>query len=158
MALQSITALSTITFQESSANVTFSNIPNTYKDLIVTISGTANTTGSPSLRFNGDSSTNYDVVRMYENGSTGLSQNFAAGYFSVGIMSSQSQSIVEIFDYAANDKHKTAIARGGNYANTNRLEGGTWKSLDPITSVEVGFDTTQIYQAGTVISLYGRIA
>lgn len=154
--VETYVALGTVTLGASSASVVFSSIPQGYRDLIVTIAGSCNTTGSPSLRFNGDSGNNYSNTRLYDNNSTGLGQSFVAAYGSIGIMqNNQSSVIANIMDYSVNDKHKVTVSNGGNINLTNRTEISRWANYSPITQVSVGFDGGATYNAGTVISLYG---
>lgn len=158
MALQSTTALATVTLQASSTAVTFSSIPSTYRDLIVTISGSATGGTSPSLSFNGDTNSNYSIVRIYNSYGSALSQSFSANYISMGYMDASTTTIVgQIIDYASTDKHKTVLGRGSN-TTTIRAEAGRWANTDAIHTVSVRMDGAQSYLSGTTISLYGRIA
>ena len=147
--------LQTITLGSAASSVTFASIPQTYRDLVVSIGGTSSGGSSPSLRFNGDSGTNYTIIRMYATPATSASQSFTAAYGSIGFMNTeQSTVLASIFDYSASDKHTTVLSRGGN-TDTIRAEGFRWANTSPITSVNVGFDGAQTYSVGTVISLYG---
>lgn len=150
--------LNQITLAASSSSVTFSNLPQTYGDLVIVVSGTASGGSSPSLNFNGDAGANYSNMRLYANPSTYSAQTFVDSYGSMGFMSTERTGItMQIFDYAAVDKHKTAIGRGGN-TDTLRLEATRWANTAAITSVTVRMDGSQTYSAGTTLSLYGVYA
>jgi hypothetical protein len=148
--------LATVTLGGSDADIVFSNIPATFKDLVIVVIGSSNQVGSPSLQLNGDAGSNYDNVRLYDNGSSALSQSFNATYASIGIMNTSSTvTIANIMDYAATDKHKTILARGGTTGNTTRTEISRWANTAAVTSVKVCFDGSALYSTGTVMSLYG---
>ncbi len=148
-------ALATTTLGGSDAEVIFSSIPQTYKDLIIVIGGQASGGTSPSLRFNSDGGSNYNMIRVFATPATQNAQSFNADYGSVGFMNGEQTSIrAHIFDYSASDKHKFVIGRNGN-TDTLRIEGVRWASTSPITSVSVRMDGAQTYSTGTVISLYG---
>lgn len=158
MALQSTTAIATVTLQSPSNQVVFSNIPTTYRDLLVVIGGSSAAATSPSLRFNGDAAANYTVVRMAGQSSGPISQAFSAEYISFGFMENvQTVVMAQVLDYARTNKHKTVLGRGGNSTNV-RAEAGRWASNNAIHTVGVGMDGGVLYNTGTTISLYGRIA
>jgi hypothetical protein len=149
------TALATVTLGGSDTEIVFSSIPQSYRDLVVVIGGSANAGTSPSLRFNNDSGSNYNIVRMYANGSTYSSQSFNATYGSVGFMNTEKSTVVaHIMDYSATDKHKTALGRSSN-TDTLRLEIVRWANTSAITTLEVRMDGGSLYSTGTVMSLYG---
>lgn len=150
--------LNQITLAASASTVTFSNLPQNYGDLIIVISGTSSGGSSPSLNFNGDSGSNYNNTRIFSNSGSTSSQAFTDTYGSIGFMSTEQTGIsVQIFDYSASDKHKTAVGRGGN-TDTLRFEATRWANTAPITSVTVRMDGSQTYSTGTTISLYGVYA
>lgn len=158
MAIQSTTAIATVTLQSAANQVIFNSIPNTYRDLIVVISGSSNGGTSPSLRFNGDSATNYSIVRMAAQTSNAISQGFSAEYISVAFMENvQTTVVAQIFDYNQTNKHKTVLGRGGT-STIVRAELGRWANNAAIHTVNVGMDGGALYNSGTIISLYGRIA
>ena len=147
--------LATATLGGSDAEIIFGSIPQSYRDLVVVISGSATGGTSPSLRFNSDGGANYNMVRIFANSGSHSSQAFTAEYGSVGFMSTeQSQVVAQIFDYSANNKHKVVLGRGGN-TDTLRYEIVRWANTTPVTSVSVRMDGGASYTTGTVISLYG---
>lgn len=164
MALQSTTALATITLQSSSAEVVFSSIPSTYRDLIIVFNATANQDTDVAMSFNGDTNNaNYARrVMSADGGSTYSVTNqprFITYYGSVATNVQQVQ-ITQIIDYSATDKHKTSLSRS-NRANsgvdaiTNR-----WASLSPVNQITLTAvtGTNPLFSAGSTFSLYGRIA
>jgi hypothetical protein len=152
-------ALANVTLSASDSSITFSSIPNTYRDLIIVITGSTTANADLGFRFNGDSGANYNFVYMGGNGSTplsgaanGQSQVVLDGYF--WRSTEVSTCIATIMDYSATDKHKVTLSRnnvagGGTDAFANR-----WASTAAITSVEVR-NPAQSFATGTTITMYG---
>jgi hypothetical protein len=158
MALQSTTPLATITLQQATSTVTFSGIPNTYRDLTISISGTASTTTGARMVINSDSGSNYPWVRMYGTGSSGFSDSNTFTYGYIGdIFAAQTGILITLFDYSATDKHKTWLWRMDNSANYTMAGSGRWASNTAISTLQFALNSGT-YSAGTTISLYGRIA
>lgn len=167
MALQSVTRLATITLQNSANEVTFSSIPNTYRDLILVVSGNPTPDGGAAgVRLNGDSSTaNYTTITMAGNNNNAP---YSATKTSDGYMSftpdfswdsgQQNQAIMQILDYTATNKHKSALTRrqGGGLSPTTSTH--RWASTAVVNSLTVLIVGSRFFAAGSVFSLYGRIA
>ena len=161
MALQSTTALATITLQVAAPLITFSGIPNTYRDLILVVR--ANTTSSfdpISMVFNSDTTTTRAGVHMTGNGSTASSGTYTdlrlGDIYST--FNAPSLFVVTIADYSATDKHKTYLSRGnqsGNYANAIA---GRWASNNAVSSISLSGQYSGSFSVGSTFSLYGRIA
>ena len=155
MALQSTTALATVTLQQPASTVTFSGIPATYRDLIVVISGKLTSDAFWGLRFNNDSTSSYSFVRMYGTGTTTVSDNNTQTEVIVesGLSSDQSHWITQIMDYSATDKHKTVLVR--NSQNLVHAVANRWAKTEAINEIRTAGGTWAI---GSTFSLYGRIA
>jgi hypothetical protein len=170
MALQSMTALATITLQSASASVSFSGIPQNYRDLVLVLNG-MNTTDDVtfSLRINEDSTANYSYVTA-RGRTTNLAQSssltsqtsmFIAGWSYGQGTTKTTPVLMQFMDYSVTDKHKTMI----NRYQTNRDNGdgevgmiaGRWASTSAINSISL-FPNSSTFKAGTTASLYGRIA
>jgi hypothetical protein len=163
------TPLATVTLGSTSSLVTFSNIPATYRDLIVVTNERQNTltsSGGTYLRFNGDSGGNYSLVYamgVANTGATGSGQDTAF----TGAMTSRftnadgNNGIAHIMDYSVTDKHKTVLSRG-NQAEAVQLSiimyGFRWRNTAAITSIACSPEVGGIYAAGSTFSLYGVIA
>lgn len=150
-------ALATFTAAGTETGVTFSNIPNTYRDLVLqgnVIGNTAN--GVFSLAYNGDSA-NRTGVRMWGNGSgTGTSDLPTDGINSATIGSGVGSLIVEILDYSATDKHKTNLVRSNDAGVILMAGANRWASLSPITSIALTSNRT--FQSGMTLTLYGIVS
>lgn len=149
--------LATLTLSGSDSEIVFSGIPATFKDLVLIVQGTTTTGAGLPMRFNGDSGSNYSNVVAYGDGSStasgsGSGTSFELGYFTTN----PAMSTVQIMDYAATDKHKTALIRYGSPASTNitAMRAGRWASTAAISSITLT-TTTGSYASGTTFSLYG---
>lgn len=151
------------------ASITFSSIPQTYRNLQVrarvkdTLGGTG--TAIYSIRFNGDSSGLYSWQRAAvaqnsafnpnSSGATTQINQFGAAFYSgntgVGV------AIIDIFEYTSTSKAKVTRALNGTDNNGNTgfvcIEAGIYASTSAITSItfvpENGFTTA------TQFALYG---
>lgn len=155
------TLIATTTVSSAAPSVTFSNIPNAYRDLII-VTNTLSSIGSPTLglRFNSDSGTNYQRVFMYGDGSatpvSGVATESAINIANVST-SIPNPIIGQIIDYSSTDKYTMVLT---NWYSTSGLvvkQIGRWLNTNVITSVQVFHDSGNI-TVGSTISLYGVIA
>ena len=141
----------------SAASVTFSSIPATYRDLVLVIDGTSTSTETVNaITFNNDTGSNYSYVWMLGTGSTTSSSSGTTTSMLGGILtSSQSNAILQIMDYSATDKHKTALLR----ANYSVVMGRAmrWANTAAINEIDITFVAANA-AAGTTIYLYGVAA
>ena len=153
------TPLATVTLGASASSVTFSSIPATYRDLILIHAGTSSNASLNSvlLRFNGDSGSNYPAVVMEGNGSSASSSSYtSSGVVTAYTISSPvSNSVTQIMDYSATDKHKTVLSR----KNTSSIVLGAlatrWANTSAITSILCLIDSGATFNAGTTFNLFG---
>jgi hypothetical protein len=164
MALQSTTALANITLQSPSNTVTFSNIPQEYRDLVLFFDGAA-TAGTEimTLQVNNDTASNYPWVRAGGNGSSTFSSIGSSSvpviFSNNALTSAQSSSIVQIFDYTATDKHKNIIVRENNNAANPAvvMYVARWANTSAINFIRISLNANS-FEVGSAFSLYGRIA
>jgi hypothetical protein len=152
--------LATVTLGSSASSVTFSSIPATYRDLILVMnSKVVSSTASVRARFNGDSGSNYPRVAMSGDGSRTLSVADTQSFASISGATSVSDafsynSVTQIMDYSATDKHKTVLSRANNTSNEVSAIASRWANTSAITSVEV-FVSSGSYDTGSTFALYG---
>jgi hypothetical protein len=156
-------ALATRTLTGTATSVTFSNIPATYRDLIVIYSGTSTNTiiGSLTLRFNADSGSNYAFVAMDGSGggATSGGSSFTSIPAGLTINTGISSGIAHIMDYSATDKHKTVIARGNAMGDSYvRALASRWANTAAITSILCENNAGGSFNSGATFSLYGIIS
>jgi len=158
------TPLATVTLASSASSVTFSSIPATYRDLILTVAGTNSANAFITLQFNGDTGSNYSMVFMQGSGS-GATSTSSSG---VEIITSQNNvgtalktGLIQIMDYSATDKHKTVLARTDGENSGTRLTAALaarWANTAAITSIRVYDGNGSNYLTGSTFNLYGVIA
>jgi hypothetical protein len=148
------TPLATVTLGASASSVTFSSIPDTYRDLIVAVAHSKSALTSYTLRFNGDTTSgNYTGVYMAGDGVTA----FSGTGNTVGFGDSLTSQIFQIMDYSATDKHKTHLLRHNRSQSQVVAFALRWANTAAITSM--AFTTpTGTFSAGSTFSLYGVIA
>jgi len=153
--------LAEITLTSTDSEITFGSIPNTYRDLIVVFNGKISGDFDTPTNFNSDSSASYYMVNMRGDGSsTASSANTASTLFSLGlrnvIISSSDEivSVIQIMDYSATDKHKTALKRVNSASKQTYAEAVRWANTSAITSIrfQVSGGTFSI---GSTFALYG---
>lgn len=149
------TALATITLTSNDAEITFSSIPNTYRDLVV-IAHEKNTTGTAGFRcyLNGDTG-NATQVSMDSSGSAlSATQNI----MNVSVSENDfGTTILHIMDYSATDKHKIVLGRGNAKGSFVRAAAGRWASTNAVTSLTLttaGYD----FVSGSTFTLYGIVS
>ena len=152
-------ALATTTLASASSSVTFSSIPATYRDLVIVFDGQiTNTDRSACVRFNGDTGSNYSRVSV-SNTASGTISNTAFDFF-YQADANRASAIINIMDYSATDKHKSAITRSNDPTSYVFMYAQRWASTDAITSITLlpmttSFAPSSTFVAGTTISLYG---
>lgn len=135
------------------STVEFTSIPSTYTHLQIralgrmTNSGTS--TGTITMRFNTDTSSNYNAHRILGENGTVYAQNQAASYVDfVGqwTLASSTASvfgvtIIDILDYANTNKYKTIRSLNGSEGNSTSisdvaLSSGLWRSTSAIDTIK----------------------
>jgi hypothetical protein len=153
-------ALANVTLGASASSVTFSNIPATYRDLVLVVGGLASAQANFQLQFNNDTGSNYNWVNAVAFSGGAVSANGAnrtSTQNAVIIGSAQSTILVNFMDYSATDKHKTTLVTDTTDNNAAGAIATRWASLDPISTVSVA-SVGSTFSAGSTFSLYGRIA
>lgn len=154
------TPLATVTLASTASSVTFSNIPATYRDLIVVANFTpSGAMGNIVLRVNGDGGNNYPLV--YANGTgTGTDTRSLTtnGFFGTYTLATTRNTIIwNVMDYSATDKHKTALSRCSNASESSTMTAARWTNTAAITSLTVAPDSSTFAVGGT-FNLYGIVA
>lgn len=154
------------TLSATTASVTFSNIPTTFTDLAIVLNGGNSRAGSASdsltIRFNGDTGSNYSNTNLFGNGSTATStRNTSATTMRIGDVAGStsglnSTSIINILNYSNPTTFKTALGRGNVSQSEVSARVGLWRNTSPITSVTVlAQEGVANWTVGTTFTLYG---
>jgi hypothetical protein len=156
----------------SSATITFSSIPSTYKHLQIRgisrdTSGSGDTT-TLIIRYNSTAGTSYATHRLWGNGANAYaSGNANYDGFYLGNLTTQGGAvasnhgavIVDIIDYASTTKYKTSRALGGasgdNSAYDIDLTSYVFMSTSAITTIELICPSGSNYTTTTTFALYG---
>ena len=151
--------LATVTLGSSASSVTFSSIPATYRDLVLVIqAGSTSSTTALGVRLNNDTTGDKQNVFMGGNGSTAASYtDNNVAYLNVGDLYTtdrNSVSVVQIMDYSATDKHKTALTRFSRGATNVLAIASRQPTTAAITSVIV-IAVGQNLASGSRCDLYG---
>lgn len=166
-------SIATITVSNTSTTtVTFSTIPQTYAHLQVraVARGTesAATLGSPTMRFNNDSGSNYADHRFGTFGSgtfadTEYAQAQAAGIGWIAGGTADANTfgalIMDIFEYTNTNKYKTVKSHPGVAVNSSggwaALTSNLWLSTAAITRIDFSVGSANPWVPGTQFALYG---
>jgi hypothetical protein len=163
-------SIATYTATGGETAFTFSSIPSTYvslqlRTLVRNTSGTAGTAGS-TIRFNGDTGSNYTTHSLNADGATVAAYGFASQtkifIFSNEVRGGSTSDtfgtcIMDVHDYASTTKYKTLRAFGGgdtNGAGKLALDSGVWMSTSAVTSLQITVGATA-FAAGSTFALYG---
>jgi hypothetical protein len=167
------TPLASVTLGSASSSVTFSSLPQTYRDLICVVNifgiGAFNASGaSGRFQFNGNN-VGYNWYRFSgagsaggspsTNGATDANQGFLSNTPQASV-TNPSQMNIFIADYSATNKHKMVISRSNsalsNYAGAEFVT-TRWANTAAVTSFNI-FTGGPNFGAGSTFTLYGVIA
>jgi hypothetical protein len=162
--------IETVIASGSTASVTFSSIPSTYKHLQIRATHRALYSFSGDLlhlmRLNGDSSSNYnwhslagqDSSAYVGGGTSATSMRIGLTPAALTTANAFATSIIDILDYTNTNKHttiKTLVGSNGTQHNVG-LYSGAWRNTSAVTSLtllnDVGFGN---YTSGSRFTLYG---
>lgn len=151
------TQLNSITLAAGIPSITFSRIPQNYKDLVVVYNGETVSSGNYdiTLSLNGDSS-NHSVIILGGAGSSTFS--FTASSINLWNMAAgnKTSAIMQIMDYSAIDKHKSSLIRMGAAFASTGIAAQRWASTSAVTSVTVGIGSGT-FATGSTFTLYGIV-
>lgn len=164
------TPLANITLSSNQSQVTFSSIPNTFRDLVLVIAPASNDSNQTAImRFNGDTGTNYDMVHMIgTGGGNGSVQTEGSATFlniskGIGVTTTLGDVVVisQIMDYPATDKYKTVLTRANANASPypgTSAQAGRWLNTGAINSVAIRLSAGGSYITGSTFALYGIVS
>lgn len=157
MSTPTYTPLATVTLDAAQANVIFNNIPNIYRDLIITVSQGLASAQNVALRLNNDSTGSAYRFQLFTgNGSTGVAGSATQSFIQVtdGAFTANAQYQLQILDYSATNKNKTILGRSGSAAVGTTMLCGRWGSTAAVNQVTLTFFTVNA-TVGSTFSLYG---
>jgi hypothetical protein len=157
--------IATNTVASVTTTISFSSIPATYTDLVLVYSSRSQggfDFQNSSIRFNGDTGSNYFYTQMQGNGSiaNALSQiNLTSIPSGADIGTTQSGiwsvNIVTIQNYSNSTTYKTLITRVNAPSSFTMARVGLWSSTAAINSITVLRDDSNGFSVGSIFTLYG---
>jgi len=149
-----------ITLTAAQATVSFTNLPQNYRDLKLVITAT-NSVGASNgiwMRFNDDAGGNYSYTYMRGSGSAAYGTSVTGTtYSSIGWLSNTNPTPVQasIMDYTATDKHKMVISRSDEVAGYLFAWVNRWASTSAINSLTLFNESSGNFAIGSTFTLYG---
>ena len=161
--------IASVTINSATSVVTFSSIPSTYTDLVLTGGWFRVTTNGNNLgmRLNSDTGNNYSANYMEGDGtSVATGGGFGnANYARVaaiagGFTSSATQSLpitMQFNDYFNTQIRKTIVTRYGQASAVTGISCSVWLSTSAINAIELSAYSpgTGEFGAGSILTLYG---
>lgn len=150
--------IASTTLGSNTASYTFSSIPGTFTDLILTMEGHATSGDFLYLRVNSDTGNNYSRTFISGSGSAASSNrtsNFSAFYASIGT-SSTARGIAraQFQSYSNTNVFKTMLVDGGSAGAFVQNQVALWRSTSAITSITVLGGSGDL-GSGFTLSLFG---
>jgi hypothetical protein len=154
--------LQNITLASAASSVTFSNIPGTFRDLVVIAAGepTSGGGGIFRLQLNGDTGSNYSIVTAEGSGSAAQSGALTTTFMQLSFHRSTvidgffNPHIINLMDYSATDRHKIALIRSSASSNGVGMVAGRWASSSAITSIRLFIESGN-WDVNSTFALYG---
>jgi len=150
------TPIATQTSDGSASTITFSSIPSTYTDLIFVVRS-AGSGGSvdTTLRFNGDTNSNYSRVYMYGSGSSVVTAE-VPNQTQIG---SGVNAIHHFMNYSNSTTYKTVLGRYWEASSISLAMCILWRSTAAINSIAISIaGSGQTFTNGSTFTLYGIAA
>lgn len=162
-----MTLISEQVLGSTTQSITFTNIPQTYKDLVIEVLGKSDSTTDSGLylRFNNDTANAYSETYLFGSGSSASSgrstnQSTWIGFGDLdnsGTANVYSYFTHNVMSYASSSIYKTVLSRfsaGNNYVNVAAI---LYRSTSPITSILLSAYTPygRNIAAGSVFRLWG---
>ena len=158
--------IATTTLGSASASITFSSIAASWTDLRLVFNNTgasATGVGTPTMRFNSDTTSNYSVVRLAGQGTTAAATydssqtvmnlaSYTAPQTSVPLLIT-----VDVFSYAGSTLKTCFITYSNDYNGGGSIEHATglYRSTSAITSITITSAGASTWNTGTTATLYG---
>jgi hypothetical protein len=161
--MSTYTPISTQTLTADAATVTFTGIPQTYTDIVLVCNfGTSSSGRTGTMRFNGDTGTNYSWRSIGGNGTSAQASggsNISSIYFTGQITGDGTAlanvAVTSIQNYSNTTTYKTVISRSNDAARYVELAVGTWRSTAAINRIDLARDNGTNWLSGSSFTLYG---
>lgn len=163
-------AISTVTLTSDIQQMTITNIPQNYQDLVIVIDGTSTVATYIRANFGGTSFASgqkfsyVETLASYTSPYTPSQFAGTGGYSSLSGMATRSQIFLNVLNYSSSLTNCSFIWETRQARNTTGYwgtAGGTWFNLVGGTNIAGGMSSLSIYgdsgniAAGTTVSVYG---
>jgi hypothetical protein len=145
-----------------STTINFASL-GSYTDIRLSFVINTSANGSPIMRFNGDTGTNYSRLYIYGNGATATSSNSTNQTFVVLTTPTALTAnlmyfvTVDIFSVSGSTNKTCLVTFSGDTNGSGNVtkQVNLWRSTSAITSIDLTFASTGSYTTGTTATLYG---
>lgn len=161
--MSTYTPIASQILSSAASSVTFSNIPQTYTDLVLVCSPAQTTQdeGDLNFRFNSDTGSNYSYTRLSGTGSSAASSRatnssfirFENNGYPSNILGNSNQ-IVQVMNYSNATTYKTALGRANSAETGLEASVSLWRNTAAITSITC-FMNVGTLKSGSTFNLYG---
>ncbi len=147
--------------------ITFSNIPQTYQDLYISVSSRSTTSGNANsikvYNINGDTGNNYSYTGLFGDGTntgglrqSGISFMLLGGYTTALTAGVYEISTLNFNNYTSTTQFKTMLARRNSAGTVGYVAtaAGSWRNTAAITSITIAQQVGDFANASTA-TLYG---
>jgi len=157
------TPLQSVLLTSSTSTVTFSNIDQSYTDLVLVVSAKVDSGFDIWMRCNGDTGTNYSFTVLTGDGSTisstrssNVSEGLLADWYGTPTSSFGHILIFNLNNYSNTTTYKTSLARSSRAGSGTDLVLSTWRNTAAITSLTLrASNANRTFDAGSTFDLYG---
>ena len=156
--------IATNTLTANAASLSFTNIPQTYTDLVlIYYFGDTSAAVAAYIEYNGDAYTNNKYLgnRLYGNGSSASAayRSNDPFYLTDGTPTSTTlgvnQGIVNIMNYSNTTTFKTSLVRDNNANAGTEAVVSLWQRTDAINRVDIKNTSTGNFLSGSTFTIYG---
>ncbi len=156
--MSTYTPIASQTTTGTTALISFTNVPQTYQDLVLVCQSKISTSFADiGLQFNNDTGANYADVLIVGYVSTAAggvhnNANFLRGWY---LSSSETYTMINLMDYRNTTNYKQVIGRSATVsANEIEVAAGSYRSTSPITTITLTPQAAN-FLANSTFNLYG---
>lgn len=156
--------IANVTLTSAAGTVTFSNIPNTYRDLVIIAKVTATNTGSNVLlRANNASGATAYTRSVFSTNSGGTTSLSAGDNTSVNLLETVTgttrplQIRYDVMDYSTTNTCTSFLVKAGSGPAGLDIMGARWNSTAAVTTLALSL-SGNTFSIGSTFALYGVIA